>query len=498
MMQTVSKSSVRVILALIIIAYLIVGVCYAVYTPAWQTPDEPAHYNYIKYIADNGKLPKLRMGDYPHDYLEEIKARRFPPDMPINRIRYEFHQPPLYYLLATPLFLLTRGMALPQQVIILRCFSLIFGAVLIYVAHRTVREISLPYEGREVIALATAAFLAVVPMHIAMNAAINNDALAELFVGLILWRLMVYLRDDEHEPRSLIIIGALVGIGFLVKTTLYIIAGVALIAIFIKHQSRFTLHASRLAFYLIPIILISTPWFIRNAVVYGNYDFFGWQRHDAIVVGQLQTTEAIARFGVSKILRDFFRVSFHSFWAQFGWMGVPVDGRIYLALFVLCSIVVLGLVLFTARHRQSVWRNSHLAIMALTALLVAASHVWYNLKFLQHQGRYLFPAIVPLGFCFAVGLWEAWRYESAKWVIRLLLVGMLMTLLQGLISRDLNKWAVLIWGAFFVLWDANAIWVKLRGGQGEKMWRVVPFTLIYTGLYVLDFICLFKFIVPAL
>jgi hypothetical protein len=29
---------------------------------------------------------------------------------------------------------------------------------------------------------------------------------------------------------------------------------------------------------------------------------------------------------------------------------------------------------------------------------------WYNTKFLQHQGRYLFPALVPLGTAAALGL----------------------------------------------------------------------------------------------
>jgi hypothetical protein len=29
---------------------------------------------------------------------------------------------------------------------------------------------------------------------------------------------------------------------------------------------------------------------------------------------------------------------------------------------------------------------------------------WYNTKFLQHQGRYLFPALIPIGTAAALGL----------------------------------------------------------------------------------------------
>ena len=64
---------------LIIVTYLTMGILYAAKIPPWETPDEPAHYNYIKYLAENYRFPVLRMGDYPHDYLEEIKARHFPP-----------------------------------------------------------------------------------------------------------------------------------------------------------------------------------------------------------------------------------------------------------------------------------------------------------------------------------------------------------------------------------------------------------------------------------
>src|SRR5512135_1174920 len=97
------------LLALILLLYLVLATLYAVYTPPWQAPDEPAHYNYIRYVAQNGSFPVLHMGDYPHAYLEQIKAAGFPPSMPIDSIRYEFHQPPLYYALAAVVFTAAHG-----------------------------------------------------------------------------------------------------------------------------------------------------------------------------------------------------------------------------------------------------------------------------------------------------------------------------------------------------------------------------------------------------
>ena len=45
-------------LALILVAYFIVGGLFAINTPAWQAPDEPAHYNYILQVAHKAAAPK--------------------------------------------------------------------------------------------------------------------------------------------------------------------------------------------------------------------------------------------------------------------------------------------------------------------------------------------------------------------------------------------------------------------------------------------------------
>ncbi len=46
-------------LLLILLVYFVLASLYAIYTPAWQAPDEPAHYNYVRYLAENGHFPVL-------------------------------------------------------------------------------------------------------------------------------------------------------------------------------------------------------------------------------------------------------------------------------------------------------------------------------------------------------------------------------------------------------------------------------------------------------
>ncbi|MBI5054204.1 MAG: hypothetical protein HZB52_13210, partial [Chloroflexi bacterium] len=75
------------ILAFIIALYFLIGIQYAALTPAWQVPDEPAHYNFIKHIAQNGSLPELKKGDYDQNYLARLTGEKFPSDLSIDSVR---------------------------------------------------------------------------------------------------------------------------------------------------------------------------------------------------------------------------------------------------------------------------------------------------------------------------------------------------------------------------------------------------------------------------
>src|SRR5258708_12709297 len=90
------------LLALIVLAYLVIATLFAVKTPAWEVPDEPAHYNYVRQVATNGCCPVIEPGDWDNDYLNAIKAQKFS-DASLNDRLYptqsHTHLPPLHYLL---------------------------------------------------------------------------------------------------------------------------------------------------------------------------------------------------------------------------------------------------------------------------------------------------------------------------------------------------------------------------------------------------------------
>jgi len=45
-------------------------------------------------------------------------------------------------------------------------------------------------------------------------------------------------------------------------------------------------------------------------------------------------------------------------------------------------------------------------LLTLLFVLTVGGYLYYNLTFVQHQGRYLFPALIPIGLAFAIGWWQ--------------------------------------------------------------------------------------------
>ena len=79
-------------------------------------------------------------------------------------------------------------------------------------------------------------------------------------------------------------------------------------------------------------------------------------RHEQVVVGQLTTREYVAQNGLAALVRALAVTTFQSFLGQFGWMGVVLHPRIYLAWGVLLTVVgggVLAVAGQTWRSRQS-------------------------------------------------------------------------------------------------------------------------------------------------
>ncbi|MFQ5946056.1 MAG: hypothetical protein ACE5NC_07375 [Anaerolineae bacterium] len=416
-----TSRAARIALSAIVVLYLLLGTLYAIATPSWQAPDEPAHYNYVRHLAETGTLPVLTEGDWDQAFIEATVSARFPPEASIAPFRYEFHQPPLYYLMAVPLYQGTQGLGLEQQLIVLRLLSVVLGAGLLVFIYRIV---ALIFPDR-LWAAASAAFVATLPQHVAMMASVNNDALAELVLALLLWVSVATLRIGLTTRRAAAL-GVGLGIAILTKTTIYLPALAAVVVPFLYFLRapgpRGALLARPAVATTAIALVLSGPWVLRNAIVYGPLDPFGLARHEAVVIGQPTTAEWVAEFGPLGVAGRFVTTTFRSFWGQFGWMAVPMPEPIYVALGILTLFLAGGAVLFFLRilpagHSLDASQRWSLGLLAGVLILVVGGHIGYNLQFVQHQGRYLFPALVPLSTVAALGAAE-WARRASDWIRR--------------------------------------------------------------------------------
>ncbi|MCB0163416.1 MAG: DUF2142 domain-containing protein [Anaerolineae bacterium] len=490
-----------VLFTAILLIYSLAGVLFAGLTPYWQAPDEPAHYNYIRYLAAEKAFPELVAECYDEAYLTELKQRKFPSDMPIDGVCYEFHQPPLYYLLAAPIYYISGGWLLAVRLV-----SVALGAGVVILAF-LIAQTLFPHD--LAIALGTMAFVAFVPMHIAILASVNNDALAELILAALLLQLVRCLLDkDPLSIKQSLLIGLLLGLALLTKVTIYI--AVPLVAVMLG--LRAWIDAGEAGFGYIRLIvrelikrgvviyglalLVALPWFVRNETLYGNGDILGLGRHDAVVQGQLRTVDLVAEVGGKTYLVNFITTTFRSFWGQFGWMAVPMDNRTYLFLTILTVAALAGLIAYagtTFIAATSPRQKAALGLMAAVIVLVALAYGWYNLTFVQFQGRYLFPATIPLGLFFSLGLNEIVKRQWAWGLVAVLAVSLFWIMATAGYSGHWDKWSLLIVGLALLLVASRQL--------AAQYWPQLTWPLLiicYAGLGLLVLAAPFWFVVPYL
>ncbi len=356
----------------------------------------------------------------------------------------------------------------------LRLFSVILGAVVVLLAYATARRI---FAERFALALGAAAFVAFLPQHLATVSQVGNDVLAELLYAAVLCVLVGWLAQTtkSKEPDAKRLLGSTVGMGLLLglilvtKTTAYIalpLVGGVLIWRWRRERSGMRRILREGLAVAVPALLIALPWYARDIAVYGWPDFLGLTRHDLIVIGQLRAADFVAQQGWQAYWLRAVRDTFRSFWGQFGWMGVVLDTRVYFALLLLSGVTLGGLVLHAAsgRRRPS---SPALILLGVSILLTLLVYAWYNTRFLQHQGRYLFTALIPIAIFFSLG-WEGVLRPGAGRILAatLAVFGFGLAAWGLLAGSGLPKWPLAITAAF-----ASGLLILDLGVAEHRAWR---------------------------
>jgi 4-amino-4-deoxy-L-arabinose transferase-like glycosyltransferase len=414
------------ILALITLLYLALAVTYSIVMPLWEAPDEPSHFLYARYLAQNGCLPS------PTYYGENI-AGSFESDYILSI--YEWYHPPLYYLLGAlalraiePRHKLSASYVFPpidpdlayQDSLfvhqskapldldedelgprLLRLLSILMSVGTIWVTYQTARQI---FPSEPLLALAASGVVSFIPQYTFISASVNSDNLANLLSALTLL-LTVKRTTEENSYRKTLQLGLLCSLALLSKTTtLFLIPIICLSFALRAKQKGSTCYFMKHGLAFLSFPLLTTGLFLA---LYPRENL--WALVTAYGESSKVNTDLISLDYLWTVLIQINR----SFWAQFGWMNILIPPTIPSLLGLLCLASLASAMVFLVRGNRerilSPTQSNSLLVLFASVLCLLPTVVKFNLAVFQPQGRFLFLAISAIAILAVVGLFSTVR-----------------------------------------------------------------------------------------
>jgi hypothetical protein len=393
-----------------VLFFVVVGslfVMWALAIPVFEAPDEPAHWQYARYVHDTWKLPIYQAGfeeaNSPPLYYLAIApfatASKLPPMVVANDARGQglSMAPPRVFASSD------RDWEWYRPVLMARLWTVLLSLVTIVVVYRTA-ALLLPWSG----ALATAALAAFLPQFSFRAVTVSNDAAVILFAALLTMSCVQLLTRGFTWRRGLIAAVTLAAAYLSKILAIALAAPLALALLEAPAPPRRTddggeatdvrvpirARVLRLSVLLVSLALV-LPWSLRNVMLYGDPTARSAMR---TAVSHLITDRSLFS---AYFLWDFPLLLFASFIAVFGWANVVLPKWIYLVFVALCLIAVAGVV------RGWFLRAIDGRILRMLVLLIASAVavvVYINLMFTQPQGRYMLQALPAVALFVALGL----------------------------------------------------------------------------------------------
>ncbi|RJX43381.1 hypothetical protein DM826_07170 [Halonotius aquaticus] len=374
-----NRISTRHIIVLLALIGIILRIIFAAETPIGMNSDEPAHYNYISYISTNYSLP----------VFEIVEP---------ETMEYEYYQPPVYYLLLTPIHWIANkaGVETNNIYLMLRAANILIWLLTFILSVKTFKRLGW-FEKQQIPAFGSLAIISLLPHYISISSGINNSNLPILFITCVSY----YLAHDKIRNRQWAIIGLLVGLTVLTKMSGGVVGiFVAAYIIYGYYINQQTLRDTVLASLTSGGIAIGL-WSIRAArnIHYHN---------EAILVEMGSRLWENPPRMLSDTVILFLTELTDTFWAssgpvlQFRLSGIAIGG-------VLWTFAIIGHIdsiisqneLFSGKISQQWFISGVFMLIAnLLAIFRMADQVG------NVQGRFLFPSLLFVGIITAVGLRE--------------------------------------------------------------------------------------------
>ncbi|OIH96969.1 glycosyltransferase family 39 protein [Curtobacterium sp. MCBA15_001] len=401
----------RLVVLVVTAAFGVLLVLWAALVPAFQAPDERAHFDAAVHVAIGdgwpapGDLHLLRAVDRAEPgTTESMGALLDASDAgEVDTVDQMTQHPSTYYTVAAGvLHLVDFGAHRPAvDVLALRLLSALFVLPLPALAWATVRRVTASPRAAVVGAFAVLA----VPELASIGASVSNDAPVMLFGATTVWLATRVLTGDART-RTAVALGLSLGIAILWKGTalpLIPFVGVA-VALSVGAPHRRTLGARllRTLWVLAIAAVVGAWWWLRNLLVFHTLQPDGYaalRPPQAFPAGTGPDPVSFATVSWSTIAR--------TFWGSFGggaqWVLSPV-------VYETATVLGLGAVLVWGFRRQPGLATAvSLAVLPLTVFVFQTATTWNSYLSTTFvggtQGRYYFPAMVAFIALSAI----AWR-----------------------------------------------------------------------------------------
>lgn len=419
--------------AAVVMGYLFLATGFSL-GPIFEGPDEKSHYLFVQTLVRTAALPD-----------------------PAKDPFHEYHQPPLYYALVSPVLMLVDDSDFDERIVynpffgyqiqlvgndnknyllhsrveafpynnsptalavhLIRLLSVLMGAGTVIASYHIFKILWPERPDRRLMALAFVAFW---PQFLFLSSLINNDNLLYLLATLSLLVLLRQLRDGPSW-RGSILLGVLLGAALVTKTS------AALLALPVGFASLADRRMWRYAPVTLALTLaIGAWWYVRNQLLYGDPTAM------AVSLGALNGVIRPGQLSLD-VATMTLPFAYHTLWARFGWYTVPAAPAIQLTFDWLLRVslagfaiwVIAAMVLAVKKHFSGTQIRQALVVSLFGAgwiivLVWVASVAWFG-----NQGRFLLPGIAAWGALFAAGLdtWTPLRVKTLSSVVAVLGAG---------------------------------------------------------------------------
>lgn len=387
--------------------FSLLALCWGLLLPIHEGPDEQNHYRYMIFLKEQGRLPRqlplppevAGEGHQPPLYyaLGAAALSRLAPDsqwveLPNNR-DFGFNRNPAWFAHgADEGFLKFRGNAWGPH--LLRMLQLWMPLASLSLLWMLLMALPLSLAASR-LALVLMAFN---PGFLFLSGVLNNDHLVLLFFsGAVLTFVDAVQQRDWGWGHSLAA-GLFLGLGALTKISIFCLfpLGLAVACAYGRCGRALGMLALALA--------LCGGFYARNNALYG--DPFGWAMHTLTCAGTVHVKSLLdmgwAWFWLKR--------SFESFWTIFGWLSWGAPRLWTFAFLALCLAALAGL--RRCRLSAAAW------VLALALAGLTAGVIKFNWAFDPPEGRYFYPALLPIGAFFALGLngYAPFRARYAPWI----------------------------------------------------------------------------------